>query len=36
MEKAEEWNEKMVALSIFNPEQSRLTEHQVKAEIAKF
>ncbi len=36
MEKAKEWSEKMAGLTIFNPEQSRLTEVQVKAEIAKF
>ena len=36
MEKAEEWSEKMAALTIFNPEQSQLTKHPVKAEISKF
>jgi protein subunit release factor A len=36
MEKAEGWSEKMAALEIYNPHQSRLTKHQVKTKIAKF
>jgi hypothetical protein len=36
MEKAEEWSEAMAALDIFNSNQSRLTEQEVKNEIAKF
>jgi hypothetical protein len=36
MEKAKEWSEKMAVLGIFDPTQSRLTEQEMKDEIAKF
>jgi hypothetical protein len=36
MEKATEWSEKMSELDIFNQAQSRLTEQEMKEEIAKF
>ena len=36
MQKAKEWSEKMMTHGIYNSEQSRLTKHQVEAEIAKF